>query len=189
MPEVYRHPTFDGRCRIYALGKGGLSNGAIARRPGRGPSTVSRGLRRSGGGRYTGPGGRRGSSPGSAGRRSRRSRGGLEPGTDPGSPPAGGSGNGGQAADIRPRPGQREGRRKSVDAPAATWKEAEPAGWPPRGPGPYPGPEGHPGAPGDRRGEGRDRRPGGGHRYRRGPWRRGGVACGPGVGTAVSPAG
>ncbi len=51
MPEGCRHPAFDGRCRIFALGKGGLSNGAIARRPGRGPSTVSRGLRRSGGGR------------------------------------------------------------------------------------------------------------------------------------------
>ncbi len=51
MPEGRRHPAFDGRCRIFALGKGGLSNGAIARRPGRGPPTVSRGLRRSGGGR------------------------------------------------------------------------------------------------------------------------------------------
>ncbi len=51
MPEGYRHLTFDGRCRIFALGKGGLSNGAIARWPGRDPSTISRELRRDGGGR------------------------------------------------------------------------------------------------------------------------------------------
>ncbi len=34
MPEGYRHLTFDGRCRIYATGKSGLSDGAIARRAG-----------------------------------------------------------------------------------------------------------------------------------------------------------
>ncbi len=51
MPEGCRHPTFDGRCRIYATGKSGLSNGAIARWPGRDPSTISRELRRNGGGR------------------------------------------------------------------------------------------------------------------------------------------
>ncbi len=51
MPEGYRHLTFDGRCRIYALGKSGLSNGAVARRLGRAPSTVSRELRRNAGGR------------------------------------------------------------------------------------------------------------------------------------------
>ncbi len=51
MPEGYRHLTFDGRCRIYATGKGGLSDGAIAGRPGRHPATISRELRRDGGGR------------------------------------------------------------------------------------------------------------------------------------------
>ncbi len=51
MPEGYRHLTFDGRCRIYATGKGGLSNGAIAGRPGRHPATISREIRRDGGGR------------------------------------------------------------------------------------------------------------------------------------------
>ncbi len=51
MPEGYRHLTFDGRCRIYATGKGGLSDGAIARRPGRHPATISREIRRNGGGR------------------------------------------------------------------------------------------------------------------------------------------
>ncbi len=51
MPEGYRHLTFDGRCQIYALGKSGLSNGAVARRLGRAPSTVSRELRRNAGGR------------------------------------------------------------------------------------------------------------------------------------------
>ncbi len=88
----------------------------------------------------------RGNPPGSAGRRSWRSRGGLEPGTDPGPSPAGGPRHGRRAADIRSHPGRQEGRRKSVDAPAPPRKEAEPAGWPPRGPGPYPGPAGHPGA-------------------------------------------
>ncbi len=51
MPEGYRHLTFDERCRIYATGKSGLSNGAIARRPGRHPATMSREIRRDGGGR------------------------------------------------------------------------------------------------------------------------------------------
>ncbi len=51
MPEGYRHLTFDGRCRIYATGKGGLSDGAIAGRPGRHPATISREIRRDGGGR------------------------------------------------------------------------------------------------------------------------------------------
>ncbi len=51
MPEGYRHLTFDGRCRIYATGKGGLSDGAIAGRPGRHPATISREIRRNGGGR------------------------------------------------------------------------------------------------------------------------------------------
>ncbi len=54
MPEGYRHLTFDGRCRIYATGKGGLSDGAIAGRPGRHPATISRELRRNGGGWETG---------------------------------------------------------------------------------------------------------------------------------------
>ncbi len=51
MPEGYRHLTFDERCRIYATGKGGLSDGAIAGRPGRHPATISREIRRNGGGR------------------------------------------------------------------------------------------------------------------------------------------
>ncbi len=51
MPEGYRHLTFDERCQIYATGKSGLSNGAIARRPGRHPATISREIRRNGGGR------------------------------------------------------------------------------------------------------------------------------------------
>ncbi len=51
MPEGYRHLTFDGRCRIYATGKSGLSDGAIAARPGRHPATISREIRRDGGGR------------------------------------------------------------------------------------------------------------------------------------------
>ncbi len=51
MPEGYRHLTFDGRCRIYVTGKGGLSDGAIAGRPGRHPATISREIRRDGGGR------------------------------------------------------------------------------------------------------------------------------------------
>ncbi len=51
MPGGYRHPAFDGRCRIFATGKSGLSNGAIARWPGRAPSTISREIRRGGGGR------------------------------------------------------------------------------------------------------------------------------------------
>ncbi len=51
MPEGYRHLTFDERCRIYATGKSGLSDGAIARRPGRHPATISREIRRNGGGR------------------------------------------------------------------------------------------------------------------------------------------
>ncbi len=55
MPEGYRHLTFDGRCRIYATGKGVLSDGAIAGRPGgraaHHPATISREIRRNGGGR------------------------------------------------------------------------------------------------------------------------------------------
>ncbi len=35
MPEGYRHLTFDERCQIYATGKSGLSDGAIAGRLGR----------------------------------------------------------------------------------------------------------------------------------------------------------
>ncbi len=51
MPEGYRHLTFDERCQIYALRKSGLSNGAIARQLGRHPATISREIRRNGGGR------------------------------------------------------------------------------------------------------------------------------------------
>ncbi len=51
MPEGYRHLTFDERCQIYATGKSGLSNGAIARQLGRHPATISREIRRNGGGR------------------------------------------------------------------------------------------------------------------------------------------
>ncbi len=51
MPEGYRHLTFDERCQIYATGKSGLSNGAIARQLGRHPATISREIRRDGGGR------------------------------------------------------------------------------------------------------------------------------------------
>ncbi len=46
------------------------------------------------------------------------------------------------------------------------------------GPGPHPGPHGHLRAPGDRGGEGADRRPGGGHDRRQGPRRRAGVLAG-----------
>ncbi len=51
IPEGYRHPAFDERCRIYALRKSGLSNGAVTRHPGRHPATISREIRRDGGGR------------------------------------------------------------------------------------------------------------------------------------------
>ena len=51
MPEGQRHLTHPGRCRIHATGKSGHSNGAIARRPGRSPSSVSREIRRNGGAR------------------------------------------------------------------------------------------------------------------------------------------
>ncbi len=44
MPEGYRHLTFDERCRIYAMGKSGLSNGAIARAAG--PAEARASLRR-----------------------------------------------------------------------------------------------------------------------------------------------
>ncbi len=51
MPEGQRHLTHTGRSRIHALMKSGLSNAAIARRPGRSPSSVPRGIRRNGGAR------------------------------------------------------------------------------------------------------------------------------------------
>ena len=46
MPEGYRHLTHPGRCRIHAMGKSGLSDAAVARRPGRDRTTVWRGARR-----------------------------------------------------------------------------------------------------------------------------------------------
>ena len=51
MPEGQRHLTHTGRSRIHALMESGLSGGAIARQPGRGPSSVPRGIRRNGGAR------------------------------------------------------------------------------------------------------------------------------------------
>ncbi len=168
MPEGYRHLTFDGRCRIYATGKSGLSNGAIARHPGRDPSTISpeRGLFGPG----EADGGALGEGRGEAG-------GGLEPGTGLGASPAGGPRHGRPSADIRPRTCGPQGRRNALRAPAAAGKGPGPAGRSPRGPGSCPGPEGHPGAPERGRGEGGDRRPGSGHGDRRGTRRCGGVAC------------
>ncbi len=49
MPKDHHHLTRPERCRIYALGKSGLSRGAVARRPGRCPSVMSREIRRNGG--------------------------------------------------------------------------------------------------------------------------------------------
>ncbi len=49
MTEGYRHLSDEGTCRIYAMEKGGLSNGAIAERLGRGPSTILREFRRNSG--------------------------------------------------------------------------------------------------------------------------------------------
>ncbi len=66
-------------------------------------------------------------------------RGGLEPWTDRRAPPAGGPRDGRRATDIRPHPVGPRGRRKPVDAPPSPGKEAEPEGWPPRGPGSHPG--------------------------------------------------
>ncbi len=99
MPEGYRHPPFDGRRRIFALGKGGLSNGAIARRPGRGPPTVSRELRRDGGGR----GYRRRRAQGRAGARngSRAVPGWRTPAWSVGSGYTTASGPAGRAAEVR----------------------------------------------------------------------------------------
>ncbi len=51
MPSGYRHLTHPERCRIYALGKSGLSQGAIARQPGHRPSVISREIRRNSGDR------------------------------------------------------------------------------------------------------------------------------------------
>ncbi len=171
MPEGYRHLTFDGRCRIYAAGISGLSNGAIARHPGRDPSTISREFRRDGGGRGYRQGQARrmasarrngaSSVPGklTEGRRAKvvAKPGRAGPGAGLGASPAGGPRDGRQAADIRPRTRGPQGRRDALQAPPPAEKEAQPAGWPPRGPGSHPGPEGHPGAPGDRRQEGEDR--------------------------------
>ncbi len=138
MPKGYRHLTFDGRCRIYATGKGGLSNGAIARRPGRDPSTISRELRRDGGGR--GEAGE-GWSPERVPGRLR-----LE---DPGMV-------GGQRIYDLVRADRRDGgtlcghlRRRGKKRTRQGGRHA--------GRGSNPGPAGHPGAPGDRRQEGEDR--------------------------------
>ncbi len=49
MPEGQRHLTHPGRSRIHALMKSGLSNGAIARQPGRDRTTVWREVRRNSG--------------------------------------------------------------------------------------------------------------------------------------------
>ncbi len=46
MPEGQRHLTHPGRCRIHATGKSGISDAAVARRPGRDRTTVWRGARR-----------------------------------------------------------------------------------------------------------------------------------------------
>ncbi len=50
MPEGHRHLTHEERCQIGALKESGLSDGAIAARLGRDRSSVSRELRRNGGG-------------------------------------------------------------------------------------------------------------------------------------------
>ncbi len=203
MPEGYRHLTFDERCRIYATGKGGLSNGAIARRPGRHPATISREIRRNGGGRgyrqgqawRKATGRRSGASsvpgklteerrakvvakPGRAGARN-RSR-----GVSGWRTPAWSAVSGYTTSYARTA-----GRRNAFRAPAAAGKETEPEGWPPRGPGSHPGPEGHPGAPERGRGEGENRRLGSGHGDRRGTRRCGGVACGQMPGIHACPTG
>ncbi len=49
MPEGHRHLTHGERCRIGALKESGLSDGAIAARPGRDRTSVWRELRRNGG--------------------------------------------------------------------------------------------------------------------------------------------
>ncbi len=74
MPEGQRHLTHPGRCRIHAMGKSGLSDAAVARRPGRDRTTVWRGARRN-------PG-ERGYRHGQAQRRPRR--GGARPRRSPG---------------------------------------------------------------------------------------------------------
>ncbi len=99
---------------------------------------------------------------------------GLEPGAGrrpaaPGGPPGGGA-----PVDLPARPRRPQGRGPALAAPAPPGKEAEPEGRGPRGPGPHPGPGGHPRAPGAGGGEGADRRPGGRHestaRAPAGPW-------------------
>ena len=49
MPKGCRRLIYEERCHISALKGSGRSNGGTARRPGRGPAAVGRGIRRSGG--------------------------------------------------------------------------------------------------------------------------------------------
>ena len=60
MPEGQRHLTHGERCRIGALKESGLSNGAVAARPGRDRPSVWRELRRNGGDSDYSPGEGRG---------------------------------------------------------------------------------------------------------------------------------
>ena len=60
MPEGHRHLTHGDGCQIGALKESGLSNGAIAARPGRDRPSVWRELRRNGGDSGYSPGEGRG---------------------------------------------------------------------------------------------------------------------------------
>jgi len=162
MPEGQRHLTHTGRCRIHATGKGGHSDAAIARRPGRDRTTVWRGVRRNSGRR----GQRHGQAQGKAEARRRAAPSvprGMMPelwalveerladGWSPARIPGGcalGPSDGGPAVDPAARPRRPEGRGPALAASAPQGKEAGPQGRSPRGPRPHPGAGGHLGAPG-----------------------------------------
>ena len=97
--------------------------------------------------------------------------------------------DGGPAVDIRARESRPEGEGKPVPAASPAWKEAELEGREAFGPGPHPGPRGHPGAAGGGREKGACGRLGGGHDHRQGQRRRTGVAGGPGIEIRSSPEG